>query len=88
MGIFFDLFSPGQRHRVDEQERLEHTREVESPSEPGRGPIDLSAGVVVIKPPSSAADQAAAEGSAPGQETAGSEEAEQPDEAAEPGAEA
>lgn len=82
MGIFFDLFSPGQRHRVDEQERLEHTREVESPSEPGRGPIDLSAGVVVIKPPSSAPDQAADEGAAPGEETAES------DEAAEPGAEA
>lgn len=88
MGIFFDLFSPGQRHRVDEQERLEHTREVESPSEPGRGPIDLSAGVVVIKPPSAAADQAAAEGAAPGEQPAGSDEAAQSDETAEPGAEA
>ncbi|MBR7833667.1 hypothetical protein KDL01_10355 [Actinospica durhamensis] len=49
MSIFFDLFSPGQRHRVDEQERLEHTREVEGNNEPGRGPIDLSSGSVLIK---------------------------------------
>ena len=49
MSIFFDLFSPGQRHRVDEQERLEHTREVEGQNEPGRGPIDLGSGVVLIK---------------------------------------
>ena len=87
MGIFFDLFSPGQRHRVDEQERLEHTREVEGLGEPGRGPVDLSAGVVVIKPPS-AADQAAAEGAAPDGQSAGSDEAAQSDETAEPGAEA
>jgi hypothetical protein len=74
VSIFFELFSPGQRHRVDEQERLEHTREVESPSEPGRGPIDLGAGVVVIKPPATAPDRAAAEGSAAGDTTAASEE--------------
>jgi hypothetical protein len=79
MGIFFDLFSPGQRHRVDEQERLEHTREVESPSEPGRGPIDLSAGVVVIKPQAAVSDQAAAEEAAAGDNTAESGETEEPD---------
>ena len=50
MSIFFDLFSPGNRHRVDEQERLEHTREVEGLGVPGRGPIDLNSGVVLIKP--------------------------------------
>ncbi|HTJ70741.1 MAG TPA: DUF6191 domain-containing protein [Actinospica sp.] len=62
MSIFFDLFSPGQRHRVDEQERLEHTREVEAPSEPGRGPIDLGSGVVRIKPrPEPASEDSAAE---------------------------
>ena len=61
MTVFFDLFSPGQRHRVDEQERLEHTREVESPSEPGRGPIDLTSGVVLIKPSAAAQDGSAAE---------------------------
>jgi hypothetical protein len=61
--IFFELFSPGQRHRVDEQERLEHTREAEAPSEPGRGPIDLGSGVVRIKPPAST-DEVEAGGSA------------------------
>lgn len=79
MSVFFELFSPGQRHRADEQERLEHTREVESPSEPGRGPIDLTAGVVVIKPPADAPDRAAAEGSAAGDTTAESEEPAEPD---------
>jgi hypothetical protein len=54
VSIFFDLFSPGQRHRVDEQERLEHTREVEGVNEPGRGPVDLNSGVVLIKAAQSA----------------------------------
>lgn len=53
VSIFLELFSPGQRHRVDELERLEHTREVEGVSEPGRGPIDLGSGVVLIKPSAS-----------------------------------
>jgi hypothetical protein len=74
MTVFFDLFSPGQRHRVDEQERLEHTREVESPSEPGRGPIDLTSGIVLIKPSAAARDGAAAEGSAAEDEAAESSE--------------
>ena len=74
MSVFFDLFSPGQRHRVDEQDRLEHTREVESPSEPGRGPIDLSSGVVLIKPTAAAPQGATAEGSAAEDEAAESSE--------------
>ncbi|HET9169576.1 MAG TPA: DUF6191 domain-containing protein [Actinospica sp.] len=75
MTVFFDLFSPGHRHRADEQERLEHTREVESPSEPGRGPIDLSSGVVLIKPSAAAPeDGATAEGSAAEEEAAASSE--------------
>lgn len=57
MSIFFDLFSPGQRHRVDEQERLEHTREVEGQNEPGRGPIDLNSGVVLIKKAAPASEE-------------------------------
>ena len=74
MTVFFDLFSPGQRHRVDEQERLEHTREVESPSEPGRGPIDLTSGVVLIKPSAAAPEGTTAEGSATEDEAAESSE--------------
>jgi hypothetical protein len=61
VSIFFDLFSPGHRHRVDEQERLEHTREVEGVNEPGRGPIDLSSGTVLIKPSASASSEQDAE---------------------------
>jgi hypothetical protein len=74
VSIFFELFSPGERHRVDEQERLEHTREVESPSEPGRGPIDLSSGFVVIKPSASGPEGADAEGTAADDEAAESVE--------------
>jgi hypothetical protein len=74
MTVFFDLFSPGHRHRADEQERLEHTREVESPSEPGRGPIDLTSGIVLIKPTAAAPEGATAEGSAAEDEAAGSSE--------------
>lgn len=74
MSVFFELFSPGERHRVDEQERLEHTREAEQPSEPGRGPIDLSAGVVRIKPPASAPVRGEAGGSAADDEAAESVE--------------
>ncbi len=81
MSIFFDLFSPGQRHRVDEQERLEHTREVEGVGEPGRGPVDLNSGVVLIKaspaPQAEGAAETAAEDEAA--ETAGDSEDENPD---------
>ena len=57
VSIFLELFSPGGRHRVDEQERLEHTREVEGVSVPGKGPIDLGSGVVLIKPSASLPDE-------------------------------
>jgi hypothetical protein len=70
VSIFFDLFSPGQRHRVDEQERLEHTREVEGVSEPGRGPVDLNSGVVLIKPKASSPRGEEAQGTAADDEAA------------------
>jgi hypothetical protein len=80
VSIFFDLFSPGQRHRVDEQERLEHTREVEGLGEPGRGPVDLNSGVVLIKaspaPQGEGAAQTAQDEAA---ETAGDSDDETPD---------
>jgi hypothetical protein len=72
VSIFFDLFSPGQRHRVDEQERLEHTREVEGQNEPGRGPIDLGSGVVLIKPAAPAPKGEEAADTAADDEAAGS----------------
>lgn len=64
MSVFFELFSPGGQHRVDEQERLEHTREVEGVSEPGRGPVDLTSGVVLIKPKTPSPKGEEAEGTA------------------------
>lgn len=65
MSIFFDLFNPNNRHRTEELRRLENTREDESPGEPGRGPIDLNSGTVLIRVPAkepAAADDEAAEG--------------------------
>ena len=51
VSIFFDLFNPNNRHRTEELRRLENTREEEAQGEPGRGPIDLNSGTVLIRPP-------------------------------------
>ena len=51
VSIFFDLFNPNNRHRTEESRRLENTREEEAQGEPGRGPIDLNSGTVLIRPP-------------------------------------
>lgn len=51
MSIFFELFSPGSGHRTEELRRLENTREEEGQGEPGRGPIDLNSGMVLIRVP-------------------------------------
>lgn len=48
---FEDLFAPGRRHTRDEQNRLELTREDAGDGDPGRGPIDLGSGRVVVRPP-------------------------------------
>ncbi|MFH0242261.1 DUF6191 domain-containing protein [Streptomyces sp. HK10] len=44
-----ELFSPGRRHTDDERRRLENTRVEEGGHDPGRGPIDLSSGHVLIR---------------------------------------
>ncbi|HZG03586.1 MAG TPA: DUF6191 domain-containing protein [Streptomyces sp.] len=44
-----ELFSPGRRHADDERRRLEHTRVEEGSHDPGRGPIDLASGHVLIR---------------------------------------
>ncbi|WNM30436.1 DUF6191 domain-containing protein [Streptomyces sp. Li-HN-5-11] len=49
--IFEELFAPGRKHTRDEQKRLELTREDIGDNDPGRGPIDLASGKVVIRPP-------------------------------------
>ncbi|MFI1763286.1 DUF6191 domain-containing protein [Streptomyces sp. NPDC020800] len=48
---FEELFAPGRKHTQDEQNRLELTREDVGDADPGRGPIDLASGKVVVRPP-------------------------------------
>ncbi|KOX03808.1 hypothetical protein ADK65_06415 [Streptomyces sp. NRRL B-1140] len=49
--FFEELFSPGRKHTRDEQNRLELTRQDVGDGDPGRGPIDLASGKVVVRPP-------------------------------------
>ncbi len=46
--MFEELFAPGRKHTRDEQNRLELTREDVGDGDPGRGPIDLASGKVVV----------------------------------------
>ncbi|MFE1953609.1 DUF6191 domain-containing protein [Streptomyces sp. NPDC059524] len=46
-----DLFAPSRRHTDEERKRLELTRVDLNDGDPGRGPIDLSSGKVVVRPP-------------------------------------
>ncbi len=46
---FEELFAPGRKHTRDEQSRLELTREDVGDGDPGRGPIDLASGKVVVR---------------------------------------
>jgi Family of unknown function (DUF6191) len=50
-GFIEELFAPGRKHTEDERNRLELTREEADDSDPGRGPIDLDSGTVVIRAP-------------------------------------
>ncbi|WUB70872.1 DUF6191 domain-containing protein [Streptomyces sp. NBC_00576] len=47
--MFEELFAPGRKHTRDEQKRLELTREDVGDGDPGRGPIDLASGKVVVR---------------------------------------
>jgi hypothetical protein len=47
--VFEELFAPGRKHTRDEQNRLELTREDVGDNDPGRGPIDLASGKVVVR---------------------------------------
>ena len=49
--MFEELFAPGRKHTQDEQNRLELTREDVGDGDPGRGPIDLTSGKVVVRLP-------------------------------------
>lgn len=49
--MFEELFAPGRKHTHDEKRRLELTRVDTTDGDPGRGPIDLASGKVVIRLP-------------------------------------
>ena len=49
--MFEELFSPGRKHTQDEANRLELTRVDVADGDPGRGPIDLESGKVVVRLP-------------------------------------
>jgi hypothetical protein len=49
-GMFDQLFQPGRRHMEEEANRLALSREEPGDADPGRGPIDLDGGVVVVRP--------------------------------------
>ncbi len=44
-----ELFAPGRRHTEEERRRQEITLDEVGDSDPGRGPIDLASGSVVIR---------------------------------------
>ncbi|GHI04773.1 hypothetical protein AQI88_36730 [Streptomyces cellostaticus] len=48
---FGEVFAPSRRHTQEEQNRLELTREDVGDADPGRGPIDLASGKVVVRLP-------------------------------------
>ncbi|MFD7235583.1 DUF6191 domain-containing protein [Streptomyces syringium] len=48
--VFEELFAPGRKHEDEEQNRLELVRDDIGDADPGRGPIDLESGQVVIRP--------------------------------------
>ena len=68
--MFEELFAPGRKHTNDERKRLELTRVDLNDADPGRGPIDLSSGKVVVRlpqhepEPASAGEAGAGEASA------------------------
>ncbi|AZM91323.1 DUF6191 domain-containing protein [Streptomyces sp. W1SF4] len=45
-----ELFNPGRKHAHDEKKRLELSRTDVADADPGRGPIDLDSGKVLIRP--------------------------------------
>jgi hypothetical protein len=48
---FEEVFAPSRKHTHDEENRLELTREDVGDNDPGRGPIDLASGKVVVRRP-------------------------------------
>ncbi|MEU4686390.1 DUF6191 domain-containing protein [Streptomyces xinghaiensis] len=48
-----ELFTPGRAHTEEERNRLELVVQDTGDSDPGRGPVDLASGRVLIRPPRS-----------------------------------
>ncbi|MCA6094162.1 DUF6191 domain-containing protein [Streptomyces cinnamoneus] len=48
--VFEEVFAPGRKHTEEELNRLELTRDDADDGDPGKGPIDLDSGQVVIRP--------------------------------------
>ncbi|WP_395512262.1 DUF6191 domain-containing protein [Streptomyces racemochromogenes] len=63
-----ELFNPGRRHTDEEKKRLELSRTDVGDGDPGRGPIDLDSGTVLIRPAGGARPEAEGDagGGAPG----------------------
>ncbi|WP_435612833.1 DUF6191 domain-containing protein [Streptomyces sp. bgisy159] len=75
-----ELFAPGRRHTRDERKRLELSREDVGDNDPGRGPVDLDSGKVVVRlrkraPADGEADPRATPGADPGGAAPGGGEA-------------
>jgi hypothetical protein len=49
-----ELLAPGRKHMADERQRLALVRDEPGDADPGRGPIDLASGKVVIRLPKEA----------------------------------
>nr|WP_308406148.1 DUF6191 domain-containing protein [Streptomyces panaciradicis] len=54
---FEEVFAPSRKHTDDERKRLELSREDVGDNDPGRGPIDLDSGKVVIRPSGTADEE-------------------------------
>ncbi|MFJ2238747.1 DUF6191 domain-containing protein [Streptomyces sp. NPDC087859] len=54
---FEELFAPGRKHTQDEENRLALSREDIGDNDPGRGPIDLASGKVVVRRPTPDEDE-------------------------------
>ncbi len=52
-----ELFAPGSKHTDEERKRLELTRVDLNDGDPGRGPIDLTSGKVVVRLPTQPATE-------------------------------
>ncbi|MEU6659742.1 DUF6191 domain-containing protein [Streptomyces sp. NPDC046821] len=52
--MFEELFAPGRKNTNEERKRLELTRADVNDGDPGKGPIDLTSGKVLVRRPTPA----------------------------------